>query len=369
MRCTYARGKQLFPFGPRIASLLAALALLPLGGGLFSTSARAQALVIEGEQIADAPLLAAARKEGSVLIYGTWPERNFNPSVKVNFEKETGIKINFIRMTTQVLFQRVVAEAAANRLAADVIDVTDPTLLQQLVQKKIVDVPYKPPSWDRIADNAKDPDGRWYAFYRLPIGIGVNTALVKPVDYPKHWMDLLDSKWKGVTGTSSLDVGGSAFSQWVFLRDKIDPDFWQRWRDQKVRVYPAVAPVLADLVRGEISVASMGVTSFLEQERDGAPIKTILPEEGAPILWIGGGISTFGKNPSAAKVFVNWVTSKHGGAAVAKQNSYGANVDAPRPRLPDGTEFPSVDNLWDIPVDRWEKIREPASVKWRAIFR
>ncbi len=254
-------------------------------------------------------------------------------------------------MTTQVLFQRVTAEAAANGLVADIIDVTDPILLQQLI------------------DTAKDPQGCWYALYRLPIGIGVNTAVVKPEDYPKHWIDLLDSKWKGAVGTSSLDVGGSAFSQWIFLREKVAPDFWQRWRAINVRVYPAVAPTLADLVRGELSVVTMGVTSFLEQERDGAPIKTILPPEGSPMLWIAGGVNTSGKNQNAARLFINWVTSRHGGAMVAKQNSYGANSDAPRPRLSDETVFPPVETLWDIPVDRWEQIRGPASVEWRAVFR
>ena len=333
------------------------------------SAASAQALIVDGETIADADLMAAAKKEGNLLVYGTWPERNFNPAVKSNFEKETGLKVNYIRMTTQVLFQRVTAEAAANRLAVDVIDVTDPILLQQLVDKKIMAVPYTTPFWDRIADAAKDPQGRWYAFYRMPIGIGVNTAVVKPADYPKHWVDLLDPKWKGAVGTSSLDVGGSAFSQWVFLRDKIAPDFWQRWRTNNVRVYPAVAPALADLVRGELSVAAMGVTSFLEQERDGAPLTTLLPPEGSPMLWIAGGISSTAKNQNAAKLFVNWLTSKHGGAAVAQQSSYGVNSDAPRPKLTDGTEFPPVETLWDIPVDSWEKIREPTSIEWRSIFR
>ncbi len=351
-------------FTPNKAALVAALALL-----LFCRApAGAQAFVIDGEEIADAATLAAAKKEGKVLVYGTWPERNFNPAIKANFEKETGITVDFVRMTTQVLFQRVTAEAAANRLAADFIDVTDPILLSQLVDRGILNVPHKVPSFDRIAAEAKDPQGRWYAFMRLPIGIGINTAVVKPEDHPKGWLDLLQPKWKGQIGASSLDVGGSAFTTWLFLRDKIGSNYWQRARELEFRVYPSVAPALADLVRGELSLAVMGVTSFQEQEAAGAPIKTVLPPEGSPILSIQGGIASTATHPKAAIVFVNWLASKHGGRFIAQQKAYAVNGDVPPPTLIGGAQFAPVNTLWDIELDRWEKIRTPVSEEWRKMF-
>ena len=335
---------------------------------LLSGTATAQALVVDGEQIADAKTFAAAKKEGKVLAYGTWPERNWNPAVKANFEKDTGITLEFVRMTTQVLFQRVTAEAAANRLAADVIDVTDAILLGQLMQRNILNKPHKVPSFNRIPADAKDPEGRWYAFMRLPIVIGINTAVIKPADEPKRWIDLLNPKYRGQIGTSSLDVGGSAFTTWLFLREKVNPDFWSRIRENKIRVYPSVAPVLTDLVRGEIGIGFMGVTSFQEQERAGAPIKTIFPEEGSSLLSIQGGIANSATHPNAAIVLVNWLTSKRGSAAIAQQKAYGAHMDVAPPTLLDGRKFTPVDDLWDLPLDRWAKIREPASEEWRKLY-
>ncbi len=347
----------------KLASLVAAVCLT-----VFAATASAQALVVDGEQIADAKIFQAAKKEGKVLVYGTWPERNWNPAVKANFEKDTGLNLEFVRMTTQVLFQRVTAEAAANRLAADVIDVTDAILLEQLMQRNILNKPHKVPSFNRIPADAKDPEGRWYAFMRLPIAVGINTAIIKPADEPKRWSDLLNPKYRGQIGTSSLDVGGSAFTTWLFLREKINPDYWSRIRENKIRIYPSVAPVLTDLVRGEIGIGFMGVTSFQEQEGQGAPIKTIFPEEGSSLLSIQGGIANSAKNPNAAILLVNWLTSKRGGIAIAKQKAYPAHRDVPTPTLLDGRKFVPVDDLWDLPLDRWAKIREPASEEWRKLY-
>ena len=354
------------PIRSRISKtqLLVAGACLALLAG----TALAQALVVDGEQIADAKLFQAAKKEGRVLVYVTWPERNWKPGVKANFEKDTGLNLEFVRMTTQVLFQRVTAEAAANRLAVDVIDVTDSILLEQLMQRNILNKPHKVPSFNRIPADAKDPEGRWYAFMRLPIAVGINTSVIKPADEPKRWMDLLNPKYRGQIGTSSLDVGGSAFTTWLFLREKINPDYWSRIRENRIRIYPSVAPVLTDLVRGEIGIGFMGVTSFQEQESQGAPIKSIFPEEGSSMLSIQGGISSSAKNPNAAMLLVNWLTSKRGSTAIALQKAYGAHRDAPAPTLLDGRKFAPVDDLWDLPLERWGKIREPASEEWRKLY-
>ena len=260
------------------------------------------------------------------------------------------------------------SEAAANRLTADILDVTDASLLADLMKRGILNKPHKVPSFNRIPADAKDPDGRWYAFFRLPTAIGMNTSVIKPADEPKRWADLLDPKYRGLLGTSSLDVGGSAFTTWLFLREKVHPDFWSRVRENKIRIYPAVAPALTDVVRGEIGIAFMGVTSFQEQEGAGAPIKTIFPEEGSSLLAIQGGIASSAKNPNAAMVFVNWLTSKRGGTAITQQKAYAAHMDVPPPTLLDGRKFAPVSALFDISPERWAKVREPVSEEWRKLF-
>jgi hypothetical protein len=85
--------------------------------------------VIDGEEIADAALMANAKKDGKIVYYGTWPP-NAAASVQAAFKKTTGIEVEYLRLTTQALYPRVTAEFAANKLQADFIDMTDLILVQ-----------------------------------------------------------------------------------------------------------------------------------------------------------------------------------------------------------------------------------------------
>lgn len=327
----------------------------------------AAALVVDGEAIADATLFDAAKKEGRVLLYGTWPESNFAP-VRQAFESDTGITIDFVRFTTQMLFPRATAEFAAGKLTADYIDLTDLTLIRDLVRRGILDHPHKVPGFDRLAPEVRDAEGRWYVIFRLPQVMGINAAIVPKAEWPKSWLDLLQPQWQGKIGMPSLDVGGSAFTTFAFLREKVAPDYWSRLAANAIRIYPAVAPAISDLVRGEISISVTGASSFVEQMKSGAPVDVIFPSEGVGVFPIAGGLTTTGQHPNAAAVFLDWMTSKRGGTIIAQQGSYALNPDVAPPTTPSGITFPPLTSVWNIDVEHWEDIRDSYSKEWRATF-
>jgi iron(III) transport system substrate-binding protein len=338
--------------------------LLILAAGIMPV--RSASLVIDGEEIADAPLFDAARAEGKVTLYGVRPERNFAP-LKETFEKETGISVDFVRFTTQLLFQRATAEFAAGRLATDYIDLTDPPLIRELVKQGILNHPHKVPGFDRLPPAVRDDDGRWYDLFRSPASIGFNSAIVPPGERPKRWADLLDPKWKGKIGFASLDVGGSGFTIFAYMRDQLTPDFWHRLAANAPRIYPAVSPTVADLSRGETSLVVTSASIFIEQMEEGAPLDVVFPDEGVPVFPVAGGITSSAQHPNAAAVFLNWLASRHGGIEVIKQGSYAINPDVPPPSLR-GIQFPPLPQLWNLSPDHWESIRAAYSKEWRAIF-
>jgi iron(III) transport system substrate-binding protein len=327
---------------------------------------RAAALVIDGEEIAEARLFDAAGAEGKVTLYGVRPERNFAP-LKEAFEKDTGIKVDFVRFTTQLLFQRATAEFAAGRLAADYIDLTDPPLIRDLVKQGILNHPHKVPGFDRLPPAVRDDAGRWYDLFRSPASIGFNSAIVPQGERPTRWADLLDPKWKGKIGFASLDVGGSGFTIFAYMRDQLAPDFWRRLAANAPRIYPAVSPTVADLSRGETSIVVTSASIFIEQMEEGAPLDVVFPAEGVPAFPVTGGITSSAQHPNAAAVFLNWLASRHGGIEVARQGSYAINPDVPPP-APHGIQFPPLSQLWSLPLDRWESIRVAYSTEWRTIF-
>ena len=64
---------------------------------------------IEGDQIADAPLYEAAKKEGALLLYSTYNARGMSQIV-TKFQADTGLAVDVIRLPSAEMFDRATAE-------------------------------------------------------------------------------------------------------------------------------------------------------------------------------------------------------------------------------------------------------------------
>jgi iron(III) transport system substrate-binding protein len=344
-------------------ALLAALPLL--AHLLFAGTTHAQDLVIGGETLTDEATIKAARAEGEVTLYGTYPSDLMNP-ILAAFKADTGILPTYLRLTSQIMFPRVTSEFAAHRLAADYVDLTDPTLARQLVEQGVLAAPFKIANFDRLPPALRDAQGRWYALIR-PVGVlGVNTELVSPADVPKRWADMLDPKFTGQIGLPSIEVGGSAFILFVFLKQRLGDAFWTKLAAQLPHIYPSSAPTEQDLVRGETSLA-LDTTALLAQIRQGAAVRVVFPSEGIPAFPISGGITASAPHPHAARVFIAWMASLRGAAAIGNTGAYGINPDAPAPH-PDNITFPPAKDVWNMPPDQWEQIRTTETAQWHQVF-
>jgi iron(III) transport system substrate-binding protein len=324
--------------------------------------------VLGGERIADAATMAAARAEPKLVLYSTYVAESFAPVID-GFKADTGLRnVEYLRLTTQNLFPRVAAEHASGKLAADLVLITDLPLVGDLVAKNILTRPHKVPAFDRLAPELRDDTGRWYVILRQAMTVGVNTAVVRAAaDQPSRWADLLAPKWKGKIGLPSIDAGGTAFLAYAFVREKIAPDYWPRLAAQTPRIYPGSAPVASDLVRGETSLAIIAASLLIPQIASGAPVKMVFPDDGFATYPIAGGITATAPHPNTAAVFMNWVTSKRGGAAVAKTGAYASHPESDTPTL-DRIVFPPEAKAWSLSLARWEAERIRYSDEWRAIF-
>src|SRR5215510_455844 len=145
----------------RVTPILRSLPILAVLLFAFARPVAAQ-LVIAGETISDARTVDAARKEGRLLAYGTYPTDAMRP-ILAAFQQDTGIAVEYVRLPTQSMYQRLTAEFAAKKLEADYVDLTDLPLIAQLMERGILTVPHKVPAFDAIPPAIRNPDGRWYA--------------------------------------------------------------------------------------------------------------------------------------------------------------------------------------------------------------
>jgi iron(III) transport system substrate-binding protein len=350
--------------------LVGARALVPflivalLSGGA-RPGAAASGLVIDGTEIADAAVVDGAKKEGKLLLYSTY-ESTAMKKLLAAFQADTGISADVIRLTSQPMFERATAEFSAHRLPADWVDTTDITLTDQLASKGIL-TSTSVPAGRALPKVLRDDGGRWYMTIRSLMVVGVNTAIVKPNEIPAKWTDLLDPRWKGKIGCASIDAGGTTYSVYFFLRQKYGLDFWKKLAAQDPRLVPSAAPVITDLARGETSLALEPQESLLGAIAEGAPVKIVYPAGGSPAYGISGGITSTAPHPHAAQLWLDWITSKRGGAVLAGIGAYGINPAAPGPTVP-GLTMPPVSEVYNIRAADYNQSRDTYTKEWHQIF-
>src|SRR5436190_18509119 len=88
-------------------------------------------------------LLAAAKKEGKIVLYTANFLDTEQAVVKRFSERFPGIAIEIVRAPTGSLITRIKTEAAANRMIADVVDFTDRVQARGLID---LFAPYAPPN-------------------------------------------------------------------------------------------------------------------------------------------------------------------------------------------------------------------------------
>jgi iron(III) transport system substrate-binding protein len=143
---------------------------------------------------ADAALVAAAKKEGSVTWYTTLIADQLGRPIAGAFEKKYGIKVNYIRAGDADIMLRLYNEAKAGKVQGDIFDTASSSI--KLKQEGLV-MKWRPDAAKTWPKEYADPDGYWTPMALYVEEPGFNTNLVKASEAPKSYADILDPKWKG----------------------------------------------------------------------------------------------------------------------------------------------------------------------------
>ena len=149
---------------------------------------------------ADPTLVAAAQKEGQVVWYSTLIVNQILRPLADAFEKKyPGIRVQYSRATNTDTALKIINEARARRLQADVFDGTNS--IYPLLEAKLV-AAYPPKAAAPYPAEIKDPSGYWTAMnlFFLTVGLqhqsgeagGCSTDLSGPAGPAVEGQDRLD---------------------------------------------------------------------------------------------------------------------------------------------------------------------------------
>lgn len=302
-------------------------------------------------------LLEAAEKEGQLVIY-TANQLESEQDLVAQFNKKyPNIDVEIVRAPGGRLATRIETEVAADKLTADVIDMSDRGLVEGFKQ---VFAEYAPPNAAQYPDELKDIPNVWpktvWGFvlaYNVPSG----------VTPPTSWADLTKEEYYGKVGTVVANSGGSTWTRALFERKVVSDDYWEKLAANKPMLYPSGAPTASGIVRGEALLGGVQSNSVIPMVREGAPIKVVYPSEGIPVTASVAGIVKDSKNPNAARLFMDWALSAEGQSAwVDNGGGFTVMEDGPLPEgadasikiwIPDTEEFTSLRNEW---LAEWNQV-------------
>ncbi|BBY87608.1 ABC transporter substrate-binding protein [Mycolicibacterium tokaiense] len=318
------------------------------------TIERDTALVINGEQIADPDLWAAAQEEGHITLYSGYTADS-EATVLEQFEADTGLDVKLVRLTPNRLYERIVAEHGAGKLNADVVRISDAGFVSGLSRRGVFQ-PYTPPTATNLRDDVVFDNGNYYRTFDPIYTFGYNTALVDPEDAPKSWQDLLGPQWAGKLGIAQAGAGGSALALTRFQRDVLGDDYLRAYAAQ-ARVFDSLGAELDSLARGEIDAGTVVVSSVNIAVNENAPVNFVVPDEGVTAYDYYTGVASTATNLAAAKVFLNWNLSQRGQNVLRDIGEYSVRQDVPAPVVR-GVQLPDFDD------PRVHRITPAESIEW-----
>ena len=297
--------------------------------------------------------LAAAEKEGEVILYGQ--ARYGVRDALLEFAKVyPKIRLNFVGGQGSELAKKVMAEKRAGKHLVDVAvggggtqvlvyykgGLLEPTS-SAFVLAEVADASL----WWGKKHHYADPENRYVLMFQGDVAdrMGAyNTKLVKPGEI-QSWWDILDSKWKGrIVMTDPKWAGNIGSWRYLYYSPELGPKFIRRLLAEMAVTFSSDERQMIDWV----AAGKYAVYLFAKDEnidlaiKQGLPLKSLHSQKEAGSLTTGSGHISFFKNaphPHAAKVYINWILSREGQMAWQKYSGDNSlRIDIPKESLPLG---------------------------------
>ena len=262
--------------------------------------------------------VAAAKKEGKVVVYGSVVPQAMEELHK-NFEEKYNIKVEYWRGSSTAVAERAQAEWRAGRPAFDVVESSWDVMIA--MKREGLFARYIPSSAEKFSDQFKEKDGLITPWRILPISILYNTELVKSAEAPKNLNELLNPKWKGKI--SIPDPSRHTTTAKFFWN--LEKFMGGKWREfvkglakQQPLLVESLAPVTPAIIKGEAQIG-IAYIKFVKQYKGPVGYVSLDKYLSDPNHLALGAKAA---RPNAARLYIEHAVSADGQRIIAQDGEF-----------------------------------------------
>jgi iron(III) transport system substrate-binding protein len=249
----------------------------------------------------------------TVNVYSIWPENWARPMFE-EFEKATGIKVNFVRFSSGEALARVIAEKGNPRI--DVLFGGPVETFAAGIAEGVFE-PYKPPVFDKLEPRFRQKDGYWVAIADDPLCFMTNNQFLKEnkLQPPSSWEDLLNPAYKNMIQMADARTSGTAVTRIFSIlevngRNEDKAFAYMKKLRPNVQLYTksgggGTLPVGL----GQAGAGIFFIVDALDTKAKGYDVAISFPREGIGSAAEAIALIKGAKNPGLGKKLIDWATS------------------------------------------------------------
>ena len=276
------------------------------------------AVMLAGQALGQSANVEAGKKEGKVVVYGSVVPQAMD-GLHQAFKKKYGIDVDYWRGSSTQVSERALTEWRAGRPGFDIAEGNRG--VQLIMKSEGLFQKFIPPASEKFPAQYKEKDGLITPWRVLPISILYNTELVKAVDLPKTFDDLLNPKWMGKISIPD-PTRHTTTAQFLWNLEKFKGDKWLDYvralAKQKPILVESLAPVTTTIIKGE---AAVGITYIKYIKQYKGPVNYIPMDK---YLTDPNYLSLSAKSahPNAAKLYIDFACSTEGQKEIAEDGEF-----------------------------------------------
>lgn len=257
-------------------------------------------------------LFAFSANAAEVVKAYTTMEEPLAKALFDEFEKETGIKVEWVRLSGGEAIARLEAEKANPQASIWVGGVGT-----QHIEAKLrgLSTPYRSRVAKSIPSRYRDPENYWTGLYVGPIAFCMNTERAKELnlEMPKSWADLIKPEYAKKIRVAHPSTSGTAYNMITTVirinngNEDNAFDYFKKLSNSVEQFTRSGSAPGKSCALGEIPIAIGYLHDQIKLQREGAKIQIVIPEDGTGFETASMSILKGGPDPLNAKKLYDWV--------------------------------------------------------------